>query len=324
MDSLTDTDIETRTPIPADFEAPDRLLYGLTARQVAILAAAAAAGYLIWQGAGDRLPLPVTAAILGPLAAAAAVLALGRRDGLSLDAWVLAAVRHRRRPCRSVPAPDGVPAPPGWAPGPDRGDRQRPAVLRLPAHAIAEDGVVDLGGSAAVLVAATTVNIGLRAPGEQAALVAAYARWLNSLSGPTQVVVSAQRVDLSSHAVRVAEAAQTLPHPALADAAADHGDFLFGLARDRDPLWRTVVVASAAPGGPAAPAAAEATRRAERAATALAALGAQTRVLDGPTATALLACAVDPYQQADASWPRATPDTPVTAGRELGWNRVRR
>jgi hypothetical protein len=34
-----------------------------------------------------------------------------------------------------------------------------------------------------------------------------------------QIVISAQRVDLTSHAVRVAEAAQTLPHPALAEAA---------------------------------------------------------------------------------------------------------
>src|SRR5262249_42370107 len=54
-------------------------------------------------------------------------------------------------------------------------------------------------------------------------------------------------------------------------------------------------------------------RRAEHTATALSALGAQTRVLDGPTATAVLTAAVDPYQYGDASWPRAVAHLPVTA-----------
>ena len=40
---------------------------------------------------------------------------------------------------------------------------------------------------------------------------------------------------------------------------------------------------------------------------------AQTRVLDGPTALAVLTAAVDPYAGGDASWPRATPHTPITA-----------
>jgi hypothetical protein len=67
-----------------------------------------------------------------------------------------------------------------------------------------------------------------------------------------QVVVSAQRVDLTSHALRVADAAQ-------------------------------------------------------------ATLGAQTRVLDGATATAVLTAAVDPYQAIDASWPRTPAHRAVTA-----------
>ena len=51
--------------------------------------------------------------------------------------------------------------------------------------------------------------------------------------------------------------------------------------------------------------------RAERCARA----GVQTRVLDGATATAVLAAAVDPYQYTDASWPRTPAHRPVTAPR---------
>ena len=56
-------------------------------------------------------------------------------------------------------------------------------------------------------------------------------------------------------------------------------------------------------------------RRAEQTAVALASLGVKTRVLDGATATAVLAAAVDPYQLGDASWPRTPAHRPVTAAR---------
>ena len=306
-----DADVDVRARVPADVEAPDRIVWGLTARQVAILAAAAATAYLIFKSVGTLVPLPVVAIMLIPVAGVSVALALGRRDGLPLDAWLLAAIMQRRAPRRAAPAPEGATATPAWAPAVVA--EPPPAVLRLPADAIGDDGVIALGngGAAAVLVAATTVNVGLRTGAEQAALVGSYGRWLNSLTGPVQVVVSAQRVDLTSHALRVADTAQSLPHPALADAALDYSDFLLDVAQSRDPLWRTVTIACTAAGERGA--AAEAMRRADHTATALAALGAQTRVLDGATATAVLTAAVDPYQYSDASWPRATPHNPVTA-----------
>jgi len=305
-----DVDIDVRARVPADVEAADRIVWGLTARQVAILAVAGAIAYLIFKSVGTLVPLPVVVVMLIPLAGVSVALALGRRDGLPLDAWLLAAVMHRRTPRRAAPAPDGATAAPSWAPA--VAVEPPPAVLRLPAEAIGDDGVIALGnGGAAVLVAATTVNVGLRTGAEQAALVGSYGRWLNSLTGPMQVVVSAQRVDLTSHALRVADAAQSLPHPALADAALGYSDFLLDVAQRRDPLWRTVTIACTATGERGA--ATEAMRRAEHTATALAALGAQTRVLDGPTAMAVLAAAVDPYAGGDASWPRATPTAAITA-----------
>jgi hypothetical protein len=306
------TDVPYSVRIPADVEAPDKLIYGLTSRQVAILAVAAAVCWMQWRALGGRVPVQLILAGFVPVLAVAAGLALGRRDGLGMDAWLLAALRQRRTPHRMVPAPDGVSPPPQWAPQlPSRG-AQGPAVLRLPAQAIGGDGVVDLGGGrAACLVAATTLNIGLRTGQEQAALLAGYGRWLNGLTGPVQVVVSAQRADLTGHALRVTDTAPALTHPALADAAADYAGFLLELAARRDPLARTVTVVCTAAGPNAA---VEAMRRAEQAAAALSALGVDTQALDGEAVIAGLTAAVDPYQPGDASWPRALPDAPVRAG----------
>src|SRR6266542_3903810 len=154
-----------RARVPADVDTPDKIVYGLTARQLAILAVAGVAGYGLFKTVGPQVPQPVLIAMLIPIAGAAVVLAPGT----------------------ATPTP---PIP----------------VLRLPSRAIAESGVIDTGNRAVALVACTTVNIGLRTGDEQNALIGAYGRWLNSLSGPVQIVISAQRVDLSSHARRVADA----------------------------------------------------------------------------------------------------------------------
>lgn len=303
-------DVTPTARIPADVDTPDKIVYGLTARQLAILAVAGVIGYGIFRAVGDLLPQPVLFAILTPLAGAAVVLALGRRDGLSMDAWLFAAVRHTRSPKRSAPAATGRPvAAPDWAP--DTAAPTTPVpVLRLPATAISHTGVIAAGSHAVALVACTTVNIGLRTGDEQAALIGSYGRWLNSLAGPVQIVISAQRVDLSSHAQRIADNAETIGNDALADAARDYADFLFEVAAGRDPLWRTVTIAVTAAGDTGRDT--EVLRRAEHAASALSALGAQTAVLDGGRAAAVLTCATDPYSPADVTWARALPDEAIT------------
>ena len=304
-------DTTPRARIHADVDTPDKIVYGLTARQLAILAVAAACGYGIFKAVGHLLPAPVLIAVLTPLAGAAIVLALGRRDGLSMDAWLLAGIRHTRHPRTLAPAPAGrtIPAP-GWAP--EVVVATPPAVLRLPAKAIAASGIIDAGSQAVALVACTTVNINLRTGDEQAALLGAYGRWLNSLGGPVQVVISAQRVDLSSHAQRIADRAETITNPALAEAARDYADFLDDLATRRDPLWRTVTIAVTATGDKGRDT--EVARRAEHAASALSSLGIQTAVLDGARVTSVLTTAVDPYTPTDASWPRSHPNAVITKG----------
>jgi hypothetical protein len=309
-----DSDVEVRARIPADFEAPDKIFYQLTARQVAVLATAAALCYVFFNATQKLLPLPVVLAAMTPVLGVAAAVALSRRDGLPMDAWLWAAFRFRRSPHRAVPGVEPVGRVPAWAPATSAPVEPAAGVLRLPATAIGDNGVIDLGdGSAVALVAATTVNVGLRTGAEQVAAAGAYARWLNSLTGPVQIVVSAQRVDLSAHAGRIADAADTLPGMALADAAYDYAQFLLDIGEQRDPLWRTVTIACTATSHTGTGAGAEALRRAEHTAAALGALGCQTRVLDGETAAAVLATATDPYQYTDASWPRALPQHPVTA-----------
>ena len=311
----TEPDTAPRARIPADVDTPDKIVYGLTARQLAILAVAGVAGYGLFKAVGPLLPQPVLIAVLTPIAGAAIVLALGRRDGLSLDTWLLAAIRHKRGPKRLAPAPAGRLEPlPAWAPQVASPVAAVP-LLRLPSRAIAESGVIDAGSRAVALVACTTVNIGLRTGDEQTALIGAYGRWLNSLDGAVQIVVSAQRVDLASHAGRIVEAAGRIGNPALAQAARDYAAFLDDLAARRDPLCRTVTVAVTATGDNGRDT--EVRRRADHAAAALSALGAQTAVLDGGRATALLTCAVDPYTPADVTWPRARPDAVITGPGDL-------
>jgi hypothetical protein len=298
---------EGRARLPADVDAPDKVAYGLTFKQLAILAVAAVLFYTAWQGLRDLLPLPV---LLGAAVVGGGLvfgLAVGHRDGLSLDVWLLAAIRHVRAP-RALSTTDTTARVPDWVEAP-AARVMLPAPLRLPADAISDDGEISLGGARAAMVAATNVNLALRTVDEQSALVDTFGRWLNSLSTPTQIVVSAQPVDLRSHARTLVAAADRLPHPALAAAAADHARFLDDLATRRDPLRRQVLVVTRTSAGERGEHAAR--RRADGTVRALAGLGVTTRTLDGHAATAALAAAADPYRP-----PRpgglATPDTVIT------------
>ncbi|RKS70695.1 PrgI family protein [Actinomadura pelletieri DSM 43383] len=305
--------------IPADVETPDKILAGLTARQVAILAATGAVLWLAFTATRGLVPLPVFAAAAFPSGAAAAVLALGRRDGVGLDRLLLAAIRHARSPRRLVLAPEGVAAPPTWA---QQKQQPLPAPLRLPAAAISADGVIDLDADgAAVVCQASTVSFALRTPQEQAALVGVFGRWLNSLSGPAQIVVRAQDVDLAPLISGLRDHAPTLAHPELEQAAIEHADFLADLARRRDLLRRQVLLVLREPhhGRAGDGAAQRVLRRADEAVRALAAAGITVRVLPGGHATAVLAACCNPWHTtpAGATDQRAAPAETITSAG--GW-----
>ncbi len=297
-----------RAKMAADVDAPDKVLYGLTFRQLAVLAVTAVIVYAAWQCLHPYVAVPVllgAAVVVGGVVFAVVV---SRRDGIPMDAWLLAALRQTRRP-RALSGTDTAPALPDWVQPPACRVRL-PAPLKLPAEAITDDGQISLGGTRAAIVAATTVNLALRTNDEQAALIDAYGRWLNSLATPTQIVVSAQPVDLRSHARALAAAAPGLPHPGLIQACADHAGFLEQLAVQRDPLRRQVLVVGRAPVMDRAAGAAR--RRADDTARALTGLGITARVLDGPSATAVIAAAADPYRPARPGG-LAAPNTVITA-----------
>ena len=307
MSPRRDRDDRGRVRIPADVERPDKLLAGLTARQLAILGTTAV---VLWAGYATTRHL-VPAAVYGvaavPIGAAAAFLALGRFEGVAADRWLSFAWRHHRAPRRLVPAPDGIPAPPahlnadviGVDPGP------QPAPLRLPVNGVDSDGLVDLGPDGwAVVCRASAVTFSLRTPSEQEALVAGFARWLNALDQPAQILVRAEPVDLRPAIDALLDAAPGLPHPALEAAARDHAAFLADLGRRRDLLRREVLVVLRQPAGnnpsttaarsAAGDGAARLLRRASEAAAALAAAGVTLVALDAAEAARGLTRALDP------------------------------
>lgn len=313
--TLTDEPYAVR--VPADFDAPDRVLYGLTARQVVILAATASVLWLAYHALTPTMPALVFGVAALPVAGLAGAAALGRRDGISMDRWIAAAIQASRTPSRLVAASGSFAATPVWAPavtvrGATRDRRRSPMVagvapLRLPAQRIGASGVVDTDDGQVALTAASTVNFDLRTVDEQDALVAGVGRWLNALGGPVQIVISTRRVDMHAYAYQIDNSIHTLPDPALADAAAGYADFLRWLAEDRDPLDRHVVIAHQATAhtDPAV-----ARRQAEQTARTLSGLAAATEVLDGGRVTDVLAAACDPWRHTGIG--RATPDAVVT------------
>jgi len=311
-------EVPDAVPIPSDVERPDKILAGLTARQVAIAAVAAVIIWAGFQASRHVMPLPAFAALASPVGLAATALVIGERDGLPLDRLLAAAWRQSRAPRRLVTAPEGIPAPPAWAAasGPPP-----PAVLAPLWRHIAPDGVIGLGSAGAATVAAvSTVNFALRSPDEQDALAAAYGRWLNSLTGPVQILVRAGRADLSAAVAALREAAPALPHPALEQAALEHAGFLEHLAVERDVLTRQALLIVREPGHGAGraggTAVGRALQRAGEAARLLAGADLQVQVLDGGQVTALLAACADPAAPPLPAGRAALPGRPVTrAGR---------
>ena len=287
-----DSEAPMRPRVPANVERKDSILFGFTFRQVVILTVAGLIIYAAWTALAKVVhPLVFLVGAI-PVAGFAFVLAVGRRDGISLDAWLAHAIRHRRTPHRLVPADGPITPAPAWmATTAGRADKlPLPAPLRLPAKGITSDGLVDLGpDGTTALVTASTVAFGLRTPGEQNGLVAGFGRWLNSLDAPVQILVRAERVDLTTIADRIADLAPSLPHPALEAAALSHVAFLDDLAAQRELLHRQVTIAVRDRRG-----AGHTLHRAAEAVRALGACEVDAAVLDGYAAAATLAASLDP------------------------------
>jgi PrgI family protein len=296
------------TRIPADVDREDRVLAGLTARQVAILAGTAAVLWAAFMATRHLVPPLIFLACSVPIASAAVAFALVRRDGLSLDRLALAAIKQRLEPRQRVPG--DVPATPDYL---ATLAAKPPTPLALPVTGIRPDGLIELGDhGSATIIACGTVSFALATFGEQEGMVAGFARCLHGLSSPIQILVRAERMNLAPMAERVFDAAPTLPDPQLEAAAREHAEFLADLAARSELLWRQVLLVVRDPDSTSEADSAPALRQAENIAAALTAIGIDARPLDGPAVSSVLAAACDPNNPTPCS---ATNADEVITGR---------
>ncbi len=285
-------------PVTADLEIEDKILGPFTARQAAYLACGAVVLWLGYAALRHLIPVPILALAALVLAGALTVAVTTKRDGLTLDQYLRAALQHRRTPRRRVTADPDTQLAAGLAP------------LQFPVGDVTEPGVLDLGpDGAAALVECGTVNLALRTGTETNAVLGAFARALNALNGPFQFAVTAHRVDLAQAAEACARQAGALAHPVLEARAREHAAFLRHLADGTDLTARRVLLIVREP-GPIASAAVTAAHRAAQAAQLLAACGIDTRVLDPEQAAAAIAAACDPYRDHQPAR-HATPHTTI-------------
>ncbi|GAA1918806.1 PrgI family protein [Streptantibioticus ferralitis] len=315
-DRTENDEVSYSTRIPADIGCPDRILGPLTARQSAILTGTAGALWLGYVATRPFLAPLVYVALVAPIAAVMTAVSLGRRDGIGMDRFALAALAYRRSPKRRLHAPEGVPGLPDVVPqelaarvGPT------PAVLRMPCQQVLDSGVVDLGRDGYAAVAScSTVNFDLRTGAEQQALTGAFARWLNSLTGPAQILIRAHRLNIHPLVDQLAQTAPALPHPALEHAALAHATFLHDLAAHSDLLTRQALLVVREPDPATSRASAAAARVRHRITEA-------TRAL---AAAEITTTALDPGQTAAAITEATSPETTehITAGQAQGEGRV--
>jgi len=230
--------------VPANVELDDAVIGPFTARQVIVLLITGATLYGLWALTRPFVPVVAFLILALPVMATAIALVVVRRDGLTLDRLLLAAIRQRLSPRRRVAVADTIDTVPTWLSDRAHGAPEAAsAPVELPAHGVSEAGVIDLGeGGRAMIAVASTVNFALRTPAEQHALVACLARYLHSLTAPVQILIRAERLDLSQPISDLHEAAAQLPHPALEQAALEHADYLTELGEHSDLLRRQVLI----------------------------------------------------------------------------------
>ncbi|QUX31677.1 PrgI family protein [Nocardiopsis akebiae] len=277
--------------MPADVEREDKILAGLTARQLVIIGVPGIGLWAAYSVLGHLVSPIVVVVVAVPVMGAAVAAALVQRDGLSLDRLMLAAFRFARSPKRRATGAAPAAPLPSWV---GATTPPLPSPLNLPLRSVSDDGVVDLAEhGCAVLVSCSTVSFALRTPSEQNGLVNGFASYLNSLNTPVQFLIRAESIRLDPLVDALDQAAPNLPHPALEGAARDHADYLAVLSQSQDLLRRQIVLVLTEPGD-ASHGAVSVRRRAEDAVRGLASAGSRARVLTGPEVFAVLASAADP------------------------------
>lgn len=215
--------------IPSNIDQEDRILAGLTARQLVIVAVPAVALWASYFVTRNVVPLYVFGPIAIVLSGVVGTVAVVKRDGISMDRFALAAIRYHRSPRQMVSET------PEWDAG--------LAAIPLPIVGINADGVIDLGSKGAALICrADAIDISLLSEVEQEATVAAFGRFANSLQSTVQFVLHTESADLSKMIEELRSAAKSLASVQLERAAMEHGVFLSQLSTRHDILQRRTYV----------------------------------------------------------------------------------
>lgn len=283
-----------RARFPTDLDRPDRILAGLTARQVGILGSGGLLMWLTFMSLADSLSIAGAAAICAPIGTVAAVVSANAPDGTPMEKFLLRGLRYLVHPRRLVLAPAGLP---------ERSRlRKRLAVVGLPVRGVSADGFIDLGklGTAA-LCRASAVHYHLRSVGERMALARAMGRAFNSLEGPVQILVVSHPIDAEALVSDLEEGASYLPHPRLTEACRQYAGFFRSLVEGGDVLGHEVFVALREHGSPSETKTAL-VRRTEELATQLREMGVRLDRLGGMDCEAALIRAADPGSGAPREW----------------------
>ncbi|MBS2545399.1 PrgI family protein [Catenulispora sp. NL8] len=291
---MTDDDLHgyRTVRIPGNIEKEDQIIGSLTMRQAAVIGGTAAVLWCLWMVVRAWVPTLLFLAPAMLVLFAAGLSVSVNRDGVSVDRLLLAGLKQAVCSRRQVLAPEGVQQPPAFITAKTRGGTKPPVPMDLRVRAVTESGTIRLGpDGVSSLAEASTVNFALRTHSEQEVLIGGFARWLNTLTGPVQIVSRTTPADLGRQVELLRERAGGLPHPLLERAALDHADFLAGLAARRTLMDHKVLIATHELDTKAEQ---RLLRRAHDTAAVLAGCELNVTVLDPTTATDVLGAALDP------------------------------
>lgn len=293
------------TRIPGDLDRPDQFLFGLSARQLLVIAPA----FLVIAGIAWlfvtvlRLPLVVVMPVLAVLSGAAISTTLIKQDGMSPDRLVGAFIRYMRVPKRLVWTPEGTPPLPRRLRGLRRRTTERHGLGQFeePWKGF-RDGDVDLGDACVRLLAVSSLDLQLRSEKETRVLTEGFGRLLNALDDSLCVVVRGEPIDLEKAAVTAELAGASQDNGPISSFGADHAAFLRSISGG---LRRQVYIVVRGADGPQLDA------RCEEILTLLVPFGIRATQLGQEETVGLLARATG----SEAPGPgRASPGEPVKGG----------
>lgn len=106
----------------------------------------------------------------------------------------------------------------------------------IPIEDIQDDLVYLKDGSVTLVLSTSAVNFGLLFETEQMGIIDAFARLLNSLSFPIQIVIHSKRLDVSSYLRTLDKAINTQPNPLLKNMSLSFRQFVESIIKEKNVL----------------------------------------------------------------------------------------